>query len=136
MIFGINHITFSVRDIEESFAFYTQLLGCELVAKWPTGAYVLAGDLWLALIQEDETRAAPLPEYSHIALAVTKASFPKLVERLKATGVESWQENWTEGDSFYFLDPNHHKLELHSTDLATRLESAKASPWDGLEIYK
>lgn len=135
MITGINHVTLSVRDIERAFAFYTQLLGCQPLAKWPTGAYLLAGDIWLALVEEEKVRFAPLPEYSHVAFSVTQDDFSRLVERLTEAGVQTWQENWTEGDSFYFLDPDYHKLELHTTDLETRLKSAKASPWDGLEIY-
>ncbi|AHJ27103.1 VOC family protein [Nodularia spumigena CS-584] len=32
MITGINHITLSLADIEESFNFYTQVLGCQAIA--------------------------------------------------------------------------------------------------------
>ena len=34
MIEGINHITLSVRALEESLPFYTEVLGCKLEAKW------------------------------------------------------------------------------------------------------
>ena len=49
MITGINHITLSIRDVGESFAFYTEVLGFKPVARWPKGAYLLAGELWEAL---------------------------------------------------------------------------------------
>jgi catechol 2,3-dioxygenase-like lactoylglutathione lyase family enzyme len=49
MIQGINHITLAVRDTEELFAFYHTVLGLQPVAKWPKGAYFLAGDFWIGL---------------------------------------------------------------------------------------
>ena len=49
--------------------------------------------------------------------------------------MELWQDNWTEGDSLYVTDPNGHKLEIHSSDLAARIAAAKENPWDGLEFY-
>ena len=134
MITGINHITLSIRDTEESYRFYTELLGFRPVAKWPKGAYLLAGDTWIALVLDVELRKAALPEYTHIALTVSSQDFASMSAQIKAAGVTIWQENWTEGDSLYFLDPNGHKLEIHCSDLAARLKSAKAAPWDGLEF--
>lgn len=46
-----------------------------------------------------------------------------------------WQDNWTEGESLYFLDPNGHKLEIHASDLAARLQAARENPWAGLELF-
>ena len=43
MIRGVNHITFSVRDLEVSFRFYTKVLGLRPVARWYKGAYLEAG---------------------------------------------------------------------------------------------
>ncbi len=135
MITGINHLTLAIRDLDESFAFYTQALGCKPVARWPTGAYLLAGEVWVALVVDARLRAAPLPEYSHIAFSVAPEAFEALGARLQQAGVEIWQANQTEGASLYFLDPNGHKLEIHASDLATRLRTAKDQPWAGLEFF-
>ncbi len=135
MITGINHITLSVDDLDESFAFYTEGLGFKPVARWPTGAYVLAGDVWLALIVDTHVREAPLPEYTHIAFAVAPEAFEPMCARLRQAGAKVWQENQTEGASFYFLDPDGHKFEIHASDLAARLRTAKEKPWDGLEFF-
>lgn len=135
MITGLNHLTLSVREVARSFDFYTRVLGCRPVARWPKGAYLLAGGLWVALVLDDRTRLGPLPEYSHSAFSVAPADFPVLAERIRAAGAVIWQANWTEGDSLYFLDPDGHKLEIHASDLAARLRSAHAHPWEGLEFF-
>lgn len=134
MITGVNHLTFSVRNVEESFAFYRDVLGFEPLATWPKGAYFLAGDMWVALVLDVRLRAGALPEYTHVAFTVAPADFAALSERIRAAGAPIWQENWTEGASLYFLDPNGHKLEIHASDLRTRLRAARAKPWEGLEF--
>jgi catechol 2,3-dioxygenase-like lactoylglutathione lyase family enzyme len=135
MIKGVNHITLSVKDVEESFTFYTAVLGCRPVARWPQGAYLMAGDVWLALVLDDQARQEALPEYSHIAFTVSLRDLACINERLAKSGVKIWQQNWTEGDSLYFIDPNGHKLEIHATDLGTRLQTARIDPWPGLEFF-
>lgn len=134
MLSGLSHITLSVKDLSRSFHFYTGLLGLKPVAKWPKGAYLTAGDLWLALHVDERTRAGPLPEYTHIAFRVDQIHFADLCARLQLHGVARFQDNRTEGDSFYFLDPDGHKLEIHVGDLASRLRSMRAAPWEGLVV--
>jgi catechol 2,3-dioxygenase-like lactoylglutathione lyase family enzyme len=135
MITGVNHITLSVKDVEASLAFYSQTLGFRTLARWPKGAYLLAGDLWIALVLDQRLRAAALPEYTHIAFTVAQADFAALSRRIVDAGAPIWQPNQTEGDSLYFLDPNGHKLEIHASNLEARLRSAKTSPWEGLEFF-
>ena len=125
MITGVNHITLAVRDIDESFIFYSEVLGFKPVQKSSDSAYLLAGDTWVALAKDENVRTAPLPEYSHIAFTVSKSDFHSMKERIMNSGAEKWQENSTEGDSFYFLDPNGHKLEIHASNLDTRIRSGK-----------
>ena len=127
MITGVNHITLSVRDLDESFAFYTQVLGFRPLARWPTGAYLMAGDTWLALHLDDRVRAGALPEYTHLAFTVAGQDFERLSRRITGSGAETWQANRTEGASLYFLDPNGHKLEIHAGDLAQRVRSGRGS---------
>jgi catechol 2,3-dioxygenase-like lactoylglutathione lyase family enzyme len=134
MITGCNHITLSVRDMAASLRFYGDVLGLRLVARWPRGAYFSAGDLWLALILDAQARASPLPEYTHVAFTVSPRDFDAVAARIRDAGATIWQENRSEGESLYFLDPTGHKLEIHASDLATRLRSARERPWEGLEI--
>ncbi len=135
MIQGINHITLSVRDVKESFAFYVQVLGFHPVARWPKGAYLLAGDTWIALVLDEHVRESALPEYTHVAFTVSDENWEHLSQSITQSGAEIWQDNWTEGASLYFVDPNGHKLEIHASDLETRIRTAKEHPWEGLEFF-
>lgn len=135
MIRGINHVTLAVRDADESISFYTSTLGCRIAARWPRGAYLIAGDTWLCLVKDDRLREAILPEYTHIAFTVAPEDFDEMCARINASGAHIWQENRSEGASLYFADPNGHKLEIHASDLRARLDAIKREPWDGLEIF-
>jgi catechol 2,3-dioxygenase-like lactoylglutathione lyase family enzyme len=135
MVRGINHVTFAVRDLEASFRFYTEIVGLRPVARWYKGAYLEAGKDWICLNLDPETRKSSLREYTHLAFTVAGADFRAAVERMQAAGVRSWQENKSPGDSFYFLDPDGHKLELHTDKLQNRLEALTANPPRDLILF-
>jgi catechol 2,3-dioxygenase-like lactoylglutathione lyase family enzyme len=132
---GLNHVTLAVSDLERSVAFYSVLLGFSIRMRSPSSAYLEAGNLWLALVVDAEVRRGPLPEYSHIALSVDQASLPVLANRLTRAGTKQWQKP-ENSDSFYFVDPDGHKLELHSGDLRRRLRARAVNPWPDTAIYE
>ena len=134
MVTGINHLTFSVRDLVESVAFYTETLGFCLVARWSGGAHLLAGEAWIVLIQEPAARK-PASDYSHTAFSVTGEDFKGLAGRIKRSGVEIWQENQSEGASLYFTDPDGRRLEIHASDLPARIAADRKDPPEGMEFY-
>ena len=129
MITGINHITFSVRDLSLSIEFYRDLLGMRLHVFWDTGAYLTAGDTWLCL---SLGQPEPAKDYTHVAFSVSEGAFMQLRARLNQAGAEEWKQNSSEGDSIYLLDPNGHRLELSCGTLSTRLAALKSSPYQGL----
>jgi len=133
---AINHITFAVRDVEESFSFYTETLGLKPVVKGKSGAYLTAGETWIALNHDRSLRDDIRPDYSHIAFTCVQDEFDRIKARILDYGCIEWSENKSEGDSFYFCDPNGHKLEIHVGDLDSRLESMKADPWDEIQFFK
>lgn len=135
MITGINHVTLAVSDLERSFCFYVDVVGLRPVARWARGAYVTAGDHWICLAADADTRAGPLPEYTHLAFSTTREAFAEKADALKQYGVGVWKDNRSEGDSLYFLDPDGHKLELHAGDLGSRLAALQASPYEGLVFF-
>jgi catechol 2,3-dioxygenase-like lactoylglutathione lyase family enzyme len=131
---GLNHLTLSVRDLERSFVFYRDVLGLRPLARWKTGAYLLAGgETWVCLTLDSKTRTEASPEYTHAAFSVT--GIAELAERLRAAGVTEWKDNSSEGDSLYFLDPDGHKLELHSGDWRSRLAACRDRPYDGMVFF-
>ncbi len=136
MIDGINHITFAVSNLERSISFYSELLGLELVARWPQGAYLKAGKAWIALNLDRECRKGPVPDYTHIAFNVPPEKYGEIKARLEGAGIRPFKENKSEGASFYFFDPDGHKLELHSNTLEQRLEWMKGKGVRGLEILQ
>jgi catechol 2,3-dioxygenase-like lactoylglutathione lyase family enzyme len=135
MIGGLNHITLAVRDVELSFQFYTKILGLKPVARWSKGAYVETAGTWIALNLDRKVAEATRTDYSHIAFTCSSSDFGSLRRRLLEYGCVEWSENRSEGDSFYFLDPDGHRLELHVGDLESRLRAMREEPWDGVEYY-
>ena len=135
MVTGLNHVTLAVRDLDRSFRFYTEALGLRPAARWYRGAYLLAGPDWICLNYDPQARSVALAEYTHVAFSVALSEIDDLEKRLRDYGAIPWQENRSPGRSFYFLDPDGHKLELHCSDLQSRLEEFKRQPPRELIIY-
>ena len=125
MIIGINHITFAVSDLQASLKFYVDLLQLQCIAKWDEGAYLKAGDQWIALNVDNLDLSPNSQNASHIAFNVKAEDFEKMKSRLEMYGVKKYKENTSEGPSFYFLDPDGHRLEIHYSTLENRIQWAK-----------
>ncbi|MBF0410481.1 MAG: VOC family protein [Candidatus Riflebacteria bacterium] len=136
MIRSINHITFAVKDLEKSFKFYTEILGLEPIAKWQNGAYLRAGDTWVALNFDKKVITSVYNDYSHIAFTCLGSEFVELKTKLLNFGSSEWSENKSEGESFYFTDPDGHKLEIHVGDLDSRLKEMHDNPWDTFDYFR
>lgn len=129
MLQGLNHITIAVSDLERSLTFYTELLGMKAHVCWDAGAYLSLGDVWFCLSCD---KPAPSLDYSHIALDIAEQDFSVFAEKLRQAAVPELQQNSSEGQSVYFLDPDGHKLEAHCGNLQTRLDALKNKPYSGL----
>lgn len=72
MLSGLNHLTLAVSQLAPSVAFYQQLLGMTLHARWDSGAYLSCGDLWLCLSLDPQRRITPSEEsdYTHYAFSI------------------------------------------------------------------
>ena len=133
-ITGLNHLTLAVSDIDRSVAFYSELLGFSVRMRGPSSAYLEAGTLWLALVLHPGVDRDRFQEYSHVAFSVAPTKLPLLADKLTVAGVARWQEP-DHSDSFYFLDPDGHKLELHSGDIHSRLAARAALREPGVAVY-
>ena len=129
-ITGLNHITFAVSDLPRSIAFYREILGADLRAEWANGAYLSLGTLWLCLARGPVDARA---DYSHVALGCRASDFPEIASKIARNCLE-WQDNSSEGNSIYFLDPDGHRLELHVGSLESRLSHYRANPASGVTI--
>jgi catechol 2,3-dioxygenase-like lactoylglutathione lyase family enzyme len=135
MLTGLNHLTLAVSDLPRSVDFYKALPGVRLKARWAAGAYLSVGDLWLCLSLDDTRTVSALTDYTHYAFSVTQDDFDDLTALLRTLGVTQWKRNSSEGDSFYFSDPDGHQLELHVGDLNSRLEECRRHPYAGMEFF-
>lgn len=135
MLIGLNHITLAVTDLAESIDFYQGMLGLRLAARWDSGAYLSLGELWLCLSLDKCKTDGPVQDYTHYAFSISQANFSPLIMRLRRHGIKEWKDNLSEGESFYFLDPDGHKLEAHVGSLATRLAECRAHPYAGMQFF-
>ena len=132
---GINHITLAVRDLDRAWAFWVDALGCRPLMRSPRSAYLLAGELWLCLVVDARRSAVPSPDYTHLALDVGADDFPRMRDRVLATGARPFQDNVSEGDSVYVFDPDGHKVELHVGGWQSRIEALKKTGRDDIRFF-
>ncbi|MBC3271759.1 fosfomycin resistance glutathione transferase [Pseudomonas sp. SWRI81] len=134
MLTGLNHLTLAVRDLNRSLRFYRDVLQLRVEATWDSGAYLSLPGLWLCLSLDPLRKTEPCADYTHYAFSVSAADFPVFVQHLRTVDVEAWRDNRSEGASFYFLDPDGHKLEVHVGDLASRLAACRQKPYAGMRF--
>ena len=94
---NLNHISVSVRQMEPSVQFYTELFGMKKLATPNFGfpvQWLRVGDLQLHLFQ----REVPSPQYHHFGITVD--DFQTVYEKAKAIGVF---DRTTYGHHFYEL---------------------------------
>lgn len=135
MLTGLNHLTLAIAELPRSVEFYVELLGFRLAARWDTGAYLTVGDLWLCLSLDEQRLRENHPDYTHYAFTVGQSEFAGITAALRLQNVFEWKANSSEGDSFYFSDPDNHRLELHVGNLASRLDQCRRQPYAGMEFF-
>ena len=136
MLSGLNHLTLAVTDVNRSVRFYHERLQLQLDATWDNGAYLSLPGVWVCLSLDPLRVSEPAVDYTHYAFTADAGDFNALVARLRAGGVQEWRDNRSEGASFYFLDPDGHKLEVHVGNLASRLQACRAKPYAGMQFYR
>lgn len=129
MIRSINHICYSVSNLNESIYFYKDILCGDLLLIGETTAYFDIGGLWVALNEEkDISRNEIQYSYTHTAFTIDESEYNSWYRWLKKNNVnilEGRTRDVRDKKSIYFIDPDGHKLELHTGTLENRMNYYK-----------
>ena len=110
----VSHICIKVKDLEKAEAFYTGVLGMEVVSRETLNGMplvVLGQGIGLNLCDEPH-----LSSFDHIGIRVE--SIDIVVEALKKAGVPiiSGPKKSVYGTNLYFRDPDDNRIECHDAD--------------------
>lgn len=126
---AINHLCFSVSDLDKSIEFYQKVFHAKLKVKGRRLAYFDLNGLWLALNQEDIDRNTSMRSYTHIAFTISEEEFEAVFRKLEELQVDMFSgrpRDERDKKSIYFADPDGHMFEFHTGTLDDRLSYYKS----------
>jgi len=118
---GIDHVAMSVRDVERSANWYTDVLGFERLHQgmWKgVPVFIGRGKTALALFPAKSSEPATGGiRMLHLALRANRKNFLGAQQELKQRDIKFEFEDHEISHSIYFHDPDGHHLEITTYEL-------------------
>lgn len=122
---GIDHVALAVRDVDQSAAWYTEVLGLERRFEdvWGSFPAVLGvGSTSLALFPVEGADPLPTPGRNvlamrHVAFRVDRHNFGTARTVLSHRGIPIEFQDHGLAHSIYFRDPDGHQIEITTYDV-------------------
>jgi len=114
----INHLLFSVSDLNRSIEFYSKVFDARLLVSGKSTAYFDLNGIWLALNEEKNIPRTEIhSSYTHVAFSIKEEEYDQFLNKLIDLDVEilpGRERDPRDKKSIYFKDPDGHIWEVSS----------------------
>jgi catechol 2,3-dioxygenase-like lactoylglutathione lyase family enzyme len=128
---GMSHVSLPCRDLEESKAFYAQVMGGELVHEIQGFVEYRIADIIVGLSEQPEGWTDPEAEYPHYAFYLSGANFEVMKSWLDGHGVPNYPYRRDQTALMYFRDPSGNLFELYCDRGYEKIDSLPMAPRRG-----
>lgn len=119
---GVNELVLEVADLERASRFYSEVLGLPIVERWPerNAVWVMAGErtrigLWTPQVGVAGGRGGA---HVHYAMQIAEEDYSASVDRLRAHGLDVFEDDFGHSRAAYVTDPDGNVVELWTADLS------------------
>lgn len=119
---GVNELVLEVADLERATRFYSETLGLPIVERWPerNAVWVMAGErtrigLWTPQVGVAGGRGGA---HVHYAMHIAEEDYSASVERLRAHGLDVFEDDFGHSRAAYVTDPDGNVVELWTANLS------------------
>jgi catechol 2,3-dioxygenase-like lactoylglutathione lyase family enzyme len=128
---GMSHVSLPCRDLEESKAFYAQVMGGELAHEIQGFVEYRIADIIVGLSEQPEGWTDPEAEYPHYAFYLSGPNFEVMKSWLDGHGVPNYPYRRDQTALMYFRDPSGNLFELYCDRGYEKIDSLPMAPRRG-----